>query len=112
MVTARPSGTTTVKRPVMPRCMSSASPLSSRAIRYLARRASSTIRRPSSRATKSFGSAKRRSWRARRTAVMVRPTSTGARPRRTVSTSGSSGMLVGSWLFGGLVAECRSRCTG
>ena len=48
--------------------------------------------RPSSRAAKRLGSGKRRSGRRCSTRAIVAPSRTGARPRRTVSTSGSSGM--------------------
>ena len=47
---------------------------------------------PSSRSAKSFGSGQRRSPRRASTLTKRAPSITGASPRRTVSTSGSSGM--------------------
>src|SRR4051812_43244717 len=78
----------------MPRWHSTASPWSSRSQRYLPRRAAPTTVRPSSRWTKSAGPGRwrrtdRTSWTV--TPVMVRPTTWSTRPRRTTSTSGSSG---------------------
>ena len=57
------------------------------------------MRAPVSRWTKPSGSGKRRSGRRASTRASRAPSSTGARPRRTVSTSGSSGM-----------APCIGRC--
>src|SRR5690606_4986427 len=52
------------------------------------------MRRPSSRAPKGEGRGKRRSGRRASTLSMRAPSITGCRPRRTVSTSGSSGMAA------------------
>ena len=48
---------------------------------------------PSSRSAKFFGNGKRRSGRRASTRTKRAPSITGCRPRRTVSTSGSSGMV-------------------
>src|SRR5579885_2139242 len=96
----------------MPRCMS-ALPASVRTIRYFARRVTSSMRCPGKwrRSAAGIGQ-RRRGWRMAR-AVTRRPTRNGARPRRVVSTSGSSGM----WRFrhawagglGAIVASCSAR---
>src|SRR5712691_5560302 len=79
----------------MPRCMTRTSPEERSARRYLARRPNPTTVLPSSRAAKSFGSGQRRSRRCATTLAKRTPSMTGARPRRTVSTSGNSGMIDG-----------------
>src|SRR3569623_143142 len=76
----------------MPRCMTRGSSRSSVASRYLARRARRVTVAPVSTWTKFGGSGKRRSGRLASTRASRWPSSTGAKPRRTVSTSGSSGM--------------------
>ena len=77
----------------MPRCINSTSPEDKSASRYLARRPSPSTVLPSRRAAKSFASGQRRSPRWAMTLVKRAPSITGASPRRTVSTSGSSGMV-------------------
>ena len=77
----------------MPRCMTSTVPSSRSASRYLARRPRRGDARPVSRSAKRSGKGKRRSRPAQLDPSMTAPSMTGARPRRTVSTSGSSGML-------------------
>ena len=80
------------KDPLMPRCITSTLASSKSASRYLARRPSPTTRRPSSCVAKRSGSGKRRSGRFCSTSRTT-PTIGGLeKPRRTVSTSGSSGM--------------------
>src|SRR5260370_17375543 len=76
----------------MPRCMMSVSPLSSPASRYFARRERCSTRRPVRRLTKRSGNGNRKSGRRCSTSSIAAPTRTGARPRRTVSTSGISGI--------------------
>src|SRR6185437_1018701 len=85
----------------MPRCIISVSPESRSASIYLARRRRSTMRCPVSRATKRSGSGKRRFGRRASTPAMRAPMKVGARPRRTVSTSGSSGMVLDDGKKGG-----------
>src|SRR4051794_14418223 len=87
--------------PLMPRCPSSASPLSSGSQRYLPRRWAASIRRPVRASAKPAGP--RRSRRTGRgwstsTPVIVAPTTWRSRPARTTSTSGSSGTTTGSVL--------------
>ena len=82
--------------PDIPRWQIRSGPPSIVAVRYLARRPSETIRRPDSRSAKFSGSGNRRSGRRASTLRMRAPSMTGCRPRRTVSTSGSSGM-AGEW---------------
>src|SRR5215207_5525090 len=82
----------TRKRPDMPRCMTSTSPDDRSATRYLARRPRDVTVRFSSRAAKRSGKGKRRSGRRCSTRAKLAPTSAASRPRRTVSTSGSSGI--------------------
>ena len=77
----------------MPRCITSTSPDDRSASRYLARRPSPLTVLPLSRFTKSFGSGQRRSPRCATDLVEARALHHGRRPRRTVSTSGSSGMV-------------------
>src|SRR5262249_45577676 len=60
--------------------------------RYLARRPSPVTVFPSSRQMKSLGSGCRRSGRLSSTLSKRAPSMAGSRPRRTVSTSGSSGI--------------------
>ena len=67
-------------------------PMTDRPDRYFARRPRPVTICPCSRATKSFGSGQRRSGRRASTRSMRAPSITGARPRRTVSTSGNSGI--------------------
>ena len=77
----------------MPRCISSTSPEDKSASRYFARRFKPSTVAPSSRLLKFFGNGKRRSGRRCSTRTKRAPSITGCRPRRTVSTSGSSGMV-------------------
>ena len=84
----------------MPRCASTASspaaPPSSSSHRYLPRRRASVIVRPTSRPAKSASPARwrrtARGWPTS-TSTIVRFRTCSARPRRTTSTSGSSGTL-------------------
>src|SRR5471032_1445187 len=106
-----------VMRPDMPRWTIRVWPLSSRISRYLARRSMPAIVRPSTFWANFAGSGTRRSRRRWCSFVMRWPTMRGIRPRRTVSTSGSSGMkrrtaaeqgaadahVRGAQLHGGLV---------
>src|SRR6266536_2965639 len=82
----------------MPRCINSTSPEVRSASRYLARRPMPVTHSPRSRKAKLFGKGKRRSGRRTSTRTKRAFSITGCNPRRTVSTSGSSGMvnLVGS----------------
>src|ERR1700709_2630402 len=82
----------TRNEPDIPRCISSTSPEPRSAIRYLARRPRPVTVWPSSRATKSFWNGNRRSLRLASALTIFEPSMTGCRPRRTVSTSGNSGM--------------------
>src|SRR6516225_12089848 len=82
--------------PDMPRCIRSTSPEPRSAIRYLARRPSPVTVWPCSRAAKSFWKGKRRSARRASASRICAPSITGCKPRRTVSTSGNSGMPVRS----------------
>src|SRR5262245_59830030 len=85
-----------VKRPLIPRCMSRLSPPSRPTRRYLARRPTVSMRRPASRRAKPSGKGTRKSSRFSSTFSIRRPIMALSRPRRTVSTSGSSGMAT-SW---------------
>src|ERR1043166_6303760 len=76
----------------MPRCIIRTSPEERSASRYLARRPRPVTVLPVRRLTKSLGNGRRRSGRLASTFTKRAPSMTGARPRRTVSTSGSSGM--------------------
>ena len=78
--------------PDMPRCMISVSPLSSAARIYFARRDRFSTRRPARRSAKRSGKGKRKPARRSSILSIFASTSTGARPRRTVSTSGISGI--------------------
>ena len=89
-------GASTMKRPLMPRCITSASPSSRSAIRYFARRDRASIRRPVRRSAKRSGRGKRRSGRRCSMRAKRSPSMAGSSPRRTVSTSGSSGMSATS----------------
>ena len=82
----------TRKRPDMPRCMTSTSPEERSASRYLARRLEglTPALRGARRTAPGRGSADRAG--AASTRVKRAPTMAGSRPRRTVSTSGSSGI--------------------
>src|SRR5690606_19674635 len=82
------------QEPVMPRWLNSVAPPESPNSRYLARRPTPVTVWPSSAGLRPAGRGKRRSARLSVTSVMVAPLSQGSRPRRTVSTSGSSGMAV------------------
>src|ERR1700676_4520188 len=76
----------------MPRCNSNR-PVSSSSIRmYLPRRASPPICAPSRRSASIGGNGRRRSGRRNSARTMRRPLMRSAKPRRTVSTSGSSGI--------------------
>src|SRR5512139_2348459 len=92
------AGSSTSSWPLIPRCRirPSESPRSSQ--RYLPRRRTASTRRPASRSARSWGPATwRRATRAPRssTSATVRPSTWSARPRRTTSTSGSSGTARG-----------------
>src|SRR3984957_8633284 len=76
----------------MPRCAMRVSPPSSWNRRYLARRLTSTMRWPVSLLAKAGGKGKRMSARRNWTSRIRAPSIAGVRPRRTVSTSGSSGI--------------------
>src|SRR5277367_5943943 len=78
----------------MPRCITSTSPDERSVSRDLARRPSPVTVLPSRRATKSFGSGHRRSPRRNSTLEKRAPSIAGSRPRRTVSTSGNSGIRL------------------
>src|SRR3954454_5047997 len=91
----------------MPRCISSTSPEPRSATRYLARRPSPVTICPCSRATKSFWKGNRRSFRRASAFRISNPSMTGCRPRRTVSTSGNSGMLACSPYEGDVIAPLR-----
>src|SRR5690349_16017246 len=82
----------------MPRCITSTSPDDRSASRYLARRPSPVTVRPLRRLAKSLGSGQRKSPRLATTSSKRAPSITGASPRRTVSTSGSSGMSARRFL--------------
>ena len=58
-----------------------------------ARRLTARTVRPRRRSARPDGNGKRRSWRRCSTESMVRPSHAASKPRRTVSTSGSSGIL-------------------
>ena len=75
----------------MPRCMTKSLPKSRSASKYLARRRSENARRPSSRSTNLSGKGERKPARRISTRENRAPSNKGARPRLTVSTSGSSG---------------------
>ncbi len=77
--------------PDMPRCMRSTVPSSSSASRYLARRRRADDRPALQPGRETLGKGKRRSGR-RASHARCAPPITGASPRRTVSTSGSSGI--------------------
>ncbi len=72
--------------------MTSASPVERSPTRYFARRPSAASRAPVRRWAKFGGKGKRRSARRVSARRILRPSIAGARPRRTVSTSGSSGI--------------------
>src|SRR6516225_7761654 len=80
--------------PLMPRCTTSVSPLSSVSSRYLPRRPTDLMVRPSNRARKCLAEGWRRTDRplATDTALTLRPTTSRDRSWRSVSTSGSSGI--------------------
>src|SRR5271166_4553561 len=78
--------------PDMPRWAISVSPLSRLKRRYLARRARPIIRRAVNRCANRGGKGNRMSARRVSTLWIRAPSITGSRPRRTVSTSGNSGM--------------------
>ena len=76
--------------------------------RYFARRPTDTIAPPVKPARRNrSGKGKRRSGRRCSTATMVAPSITGASPRRTVSTSGSSGIGGNRAVEGGAVRTGR-----
>src|SRR6266851_579003 len=94
--TSGSSGPAAVMRPDMPRC-SKRSPVASSSTRmYLPRRDSPPISAPSSRLASIGGNGRRRSGRRNSARTIRRPVMRNARPRRTVSTSGSSG--IERWL--------------
>src|ERR1700743_1443278 len=78
--------------PLMPRWMTSVSPLSRAAMMYFARRHRRITRCPVSRLAKSFGNGMRRSLRLVSTRVRRWPSKASFSPVITVSTSGSSGI--------------------
>ena len=86
------------QRPDMPRWKTNVSPRSVSISPYLARRPSPVTRAPVSRWPK-VGRERRGAGPARRGSIdAIRlPSSTGARPRTVVSTSGSSGMTSAIW---------------
>src|SRR5580693_3059447 len=84
----------------MPRCMINTSPDERSASRYLARRPRPVTVEPSRRLAKSAGSGQRRSPRCTSTLAKRAPSIAGSSPRRTVSTSGSSGIFL-HWLAEG-----------
>src|SRR5271169_2609241 len=79
--------------PLMPRCTTSVSPLSSVSSRYLPSRPTFLMVRPSSSPRKCLAEGWRRTDRplATATALILRPTTSRARSWRSVSTSGNSG---------------------
>src|SRR5271169_2476381 len=87
--------------PLMPRCTTSVSPVSSVRSRYFPSRPTDLMVWPSRRARKCLAEACRRTERplATETALILRPTTSRARSWRRVSTSGSSG--TGDLLPGG-----------
>ena len=85
------SGSSTRRLPDMPRC-SRALPFARSSSRYLARRRTPRMTCPGSLWLISGGIGQRRSGRRKVTPVIRRPSRWGVRPRRMVSTSGSSGM--------------------
>src|SRR5436190_2312824 len=80
------------QRPDMPRWKTRVSQRSVSISPYLARRRRPVIRAPVSRCLRSGGNGRRRSGRRKRIDAIRLPSSTGARPRTVISTSGSSGM--------------------
>ena len=79
--------------PVIRRCMTSDAPSSSPTTRYLPRLPTASIRRPASASSTRAGSSGRVQRSSSTSAAsIVRPTTSGSSWRRTVSTSGSSGM--------------------
>src|SRR6516165_3855090 len=79
--------------PLMPRWTTRVSPLSRVNSKYLPRRPTDLMVRPSSKARKCLAEGCRRTERplATETALILRPTTSRARSWRSVSTSGSSG---------------------
>ena len=78
----------------MPRCTASTSPLSRWTQMYLARRSRRSTVRPVSRSANAPAAESAGPCGAARRCTKRRPRSTGSRPRRTVSTSGSSGIAA------------------
>src|SRR6266851_6796836 len=97
----------TRNEPDMPRCIKSTSPEARPASRYLARRPRPVTVWPVSRPTKSFWKANRRSFRRTSASIILDPSMTGCRPRRTVSTSGNSGMECHSPFGSDVIAPLR-----
>src|SRR5580692_12832271 len=89
----------------MPRCMSKTSPDERSASRYFARRPRPVTVLPCRRSLKSFGSGQRRSPRCTSTLAKRAPSIAGSSPRRTVSTSGSSGIFLHGLAEGDAVGE-------
>src|SRR6202030_93553 len=89
----------------MPRCMINTSPDDRSASRYLARRPMPVTVTPSRRLAKSFGNGQRRSPRCTSTLAKRAPSIAGSSPRRTVSTSGSSGIFLHGLAEGDAVGE-------
>ncbi|GAD56265.1 LOW QUALITY PROTEIN: ubiquinone/menaquinone biosynthesis methyltransferase ubiE [Limimaricola cinnabarinus LL-001] len=88
----------------MPRCTISVSPPDRSARMYFDRRRSRSTRWPESRSAMRSGNGQRRSGRFTWAVSITAPSIAGASPRRTVSTSGNSG--IGSF-FRTLRAICR-----
>src|SRR5438552_1552949 len=88
------SAVSTRNDPDMPRWQISTGPSSICIVRYLARLPSAVTVLPASRSEKRSGKGKRRSGLRASTLTSRAPSSTGCTPRRTVSTSGSSGMAA------------------
>ena len=76
----------------MPKCESRIKPPDSRISKYFARRSTLIICLPLSFSPKSTGSGNRKSGLKASAFAIIVPSSTGVRPRRTVSTSGNSGI--------------------
>src|SRR5580693_1919225 len=89
----------------MPRCITSTSPDDRSVSRYFARRPRPVTVAPSRRLAKSFGSGQRRSPRCTSTLAKRAPSIAGSRPRRTVSTSGNSGIFLHRLAEGDAVGE-------
>ena len=99
--TRGPSIGRATSRPDMPRWINTLSPVSRRASMYFPRRRKPVTVAPVRRRARPSGKGQRRPSRVVSARAMRRPSSTAARPRITVSTSGSSGMRLpcpAAWL--------------